>query len=159
MEIECLGCRATLRVDDKFIGRPARCPHCGYIQTVQNPSEDASVTGEQPGFPGPEKFSREEVRRSVAGPHEFDLPEPSSRGRGVVLLVMGLMGLGCSCPVFSIAAWVMSAKDLDAMRSGHLHSSGQDATRYAYWLGFVGSVLWITIAVVISLVLLIRAGR
>lgn len=158
MEIECLGCRAVLRVEEKHAGRQARCPHCGYIQTVETPPDSLDQNRFERHQAKNRDSTSEEVRRSSESP-QGQVVARNPSWHLPLLLILGVAGLGCSCPLFSIAAWVMSASDLRAMRLGQLDSARQDTTRVAYWLGLGGSLLWITISVIVSLVLLIRAGR
>jgi hypothetical protein len=39
----CSGCGKTLRVDDEFAGRKARCPVCGSIYSVVSPAQDSDA--------------------------------------------------------------------------------------------------------------------
>lgn len=79
------------------------------------------------------------------------------RHRGSTVLLLGIFGLLCTCPLFSIAAWVMGAKDLGKMRAQVMDPAGFDLTRVGYVLGMLASILWIGVACLIMAVTI--AGR
>ena len=65
--------------------------------------------------------------------------------RGSIVLIFGILGLLLTCPIFSIMAWVMGAKDLAKMRAGVMDPSGRDMTRVGYVLGLLWSLLCILV--------------
>lgn len=74
------------------------------------------------------------------------------RHRAATILLLGIFGLLCTCPLFSIAAWVMGAKDLGKMRAQVMDPAGFDTTRVGYVLGMLASIFWIGIACLIMAV-------
>lgn len=86
---------------------------------------------------------------------EFDdFDDAPSRGRvephrGVVILVLGLLGILMSCGVLSIIAWVMDKGDLEKMKRGRMDREGEGLTRAGYVLGIVGTVLMIIVVVIV----------
>jgi hypothetical protein len=74
--------------------------------------------------------------------------------RGLLVLIMGLMGL-MSCPLFSIAAWVIGSRDLWQMRSGRMDRSGEGLTLAGMVLGILVTVGWILVALAVSVMVLI----
>lgn len=77
--------------------------------------------------------------------------------RGGLILVLGLLGLVMTCPIFSLMAWVMGSGDLREMQAGRMDRSGEGITRLGYILGMLLSLLWIGVAVVILFVILFAA--
>ena len=63
--------------------------------------------------------------------------------RGGVILILGILGLLLTCPILSIMAWVMGAKDLAMMKSGVMDPAGGDMTRVGYFLGLFWSMICI----------------
>ena len=48
IESTCSGCGKKLAVADQYVGRQARCPSCGNIYTVPNPTPAARAGGQEP---------------------------------------------------------------------------------------------------------------
>ena len=44
IDSQCTGCGKTLRVDDEFVGRKARCPVCGIVYVVGGDGRDETTT-------------------------------------------------------------------------------------------------------------------
>ncbi len=63
--------------------------------------------------------------------------------RGALILILGILGLLLTCPILSIMAWVMGAKDLATMKAGVMDPAGRDMTRVGYALGLFWSMLCI----------------
>jgi hypothetical protein len=73
--------------------------------------------------------------------------------RGVLILVLGVLGL-VGCGIFTaIPAWVMGSGDLKAMAAGTMDPSGQSMTNAGRICGMIGTILAI-VAVVVVIVLL-----
>lgn len=71
--------------------------------------------------------------------------------RGAVILILGILGLLLTCPILSIMAWVMGAKDLATMKAGVMDPAGRDMTRVGYALGLFWSMICILFMVGIML--------
>lgn len=50
IDSKCSGCGKTLRVNDEFVGRKARCPACGNVYVVGEGSTNLSVANPNPSF-------------------------------------------------------------------------------------------------------------
>ena len=69
---------------------------------------------------------------------------------------MGIFGLLLTCPILSIMAWVMGAKDLAMMKSGVMDPAGRDMTRVGYFLGLFWSMICI-VAMVATMIFLLTS--
>ena len=87
---------------------------------------------------------------------------PAGRGvephRGVLILVMGILGLVLSCFIFGIIAWVMGKGDLDKMKRGVMDREGETLTRVGYILGIVSVVLTLAGFLIWLLVVVLAIG-
>lgn len=79
--------------------------------------------------------------------------------RGVLILLLGIMGIVTTCPIPSIMAWVMGSYDLGEMHMGRMDDSGQGLTTAGRMLGLVFSMLYIGAAVVGMFVLVFVFAR
>ena len=71
--------------------------------------------------------------------------------RGVLILVLGILGL-VGCGIFTaIPAWVMGAGDLKQIDGGTMDPSGRGLTQAGKILGIIGSLLFILGIVVVIL--------
>jgi hypothetical protein len=71
--------------------------------------------------------------------------------RGVLILVLGILGL-IMCGIFTgIPAWIMGKKDLKAIAAGEMDPAGQGLTKVGYILGII-SVALTAIMVVVGVV-------
>jgi len=67
---------------------------------------------------------------------------PLAPHRGVVILVLGIVGIVC-CVICGIVAWVMGNNDLRQMAEGKMDPSGQGLTQAGKICGIVSVVLTI----------------
>ena len=63
--------------------------------------------------------------------------------RGVLILVLGILGLMTGCGIIGIFAWVMGTRDLGLIRSGRMDKEGEALTKVGYILGIVGTILFL----------------
>ena len=66
--------------------------------------------------------------------------------RGTAVLVLGILGvlsIGCFCPVFGIIAWVMGSTDLREMAAGRMDPAGRGNTSAGKICGMIGTILCI----------------
>jgi hypothetical protein len=68
--------------------------------------------------------------------------QPVRPHRGVVILVLGILGLLC-CFILGIIAWVMGSGDLREMDAGRMDPSGRGLTQAGKICGIISVVLWI----------------
>ena len=73
--------------------------------------------------------------------------------RGVLILVLGILGL-VGCGIFTaIPAWIMGSNDLKAMAAGTMDPSGRSMTNAGKICGMISTIITI-IAVVLVAVLM-----
>jgi hypothetical protein len=92
-----------------------------------------------------------------------DYDDAPSRGRvephrGVLILVMGILGLVMGCVIFGIIAWVMGKGDLDKMKRGLMDKEGESLTRVGYILGIVSTILFVAAILFYVLIFLVVLG-
>jgi len=76
--------------------------------------------------------------------------------RGVLILVLGIIGIVC-CFICGIVAWVMGNNDLREMAAGRMDREGQGLTQAGKICGMIGVILAI-IALVIQVLMLLLGG-
>lgn len=62
--------------------------------------------------------------------------------RGVLILVLGLVGFLVGCPLFSLMAWVMGNGDLAKMHRGQMDKEGLGLTNAGRVLGMILTIIW-----------------
>ncbi len=72
--------------------------------------------------------------------------------RSMMILILGIISVTVFAPA-GIAAWIMGAKDLAAMRAGRMDRAGKENTRIGYILGIVGTCLFVVGIIVFVCVL------
>jgi hypothetical protein len=151
IELSCSGCGQTLRVADEHAGKMARCPKCGTVVSV--PAANAGTTATVPPQPMPDFLQPaaaanpfgerpEAAGNPYASPLSVSPPAAAPRQphRGGMILTFGLLGLLCCFPL-GIAAWIMGAADLKAIRAGVMDPSGESLTQAGMVIGIISVVL------------------
>ena len=82
--------------------------------------------------------------------------QPLRPHRGVLILVLGILGIVC-CLICGIVAWVMGNGDLREMDAGRMDPSGRGLTQAGKICGIISVVLAI-LGIVMWLVMMIVAG-
>ncbi len=77
--------------------------------------------------------------------------------RGVLILVLGILGIVC-CFICGIIAWVMGNNDLREINVGRMDPSGRGLTQAGKICGMVGVILWIVGIAIQLLFLLLGVG-
>jgi hypothetical protein len=77
--------------------------------------------------------------------------------RGILILVLGILGFVIGCPLFGIFAWVMGNNDLQKMRAGLMDPEGKGLTQAGKILGIVHLCLWGLM--IVFFMILVVAGR
>ena len=77
--------------------------------------------------------------------------------RGVLILVLGIIGIVC-CFITGIIAWVMGNNDLREIDAGRMDPTGRGLTQAGKICGMVGVILWIVMLVIQVLVMLLGGG-
>ena len=78
--------------------------------------------------------------------------------RGVLILVLGILGLMMSCGVLSIIAWIMGKRDLGLIQRGYMDKEGEALTKVGYILGIVGTILFMIVLLFIAAYIVIVAA-
>ena len=76
--------------------------------------------------------------------------------RGVMILVMGIVGLVVCAPV-GIAAWIMGRQDLAKMDAGQMDPEGRQLTNIGKILGIIATVL-IAIGIIMAVISTVLSG-
>lgn len=82
-------------------------------------------------------------------------PAPLERGRGALILVLGILSIVMFGFITGIPAWVMGQTDLRRMREGKVETSDEGLARAGMILGIIATVLS---ALVLLLIILIVVG-
>ena len=94
----------------------------------------------------------------IQGPAEVQpvAQQPLAPHRGVVVLVLGILGL-VVCFICGIIAWVMGNNDLRQMDAGAMDPSGRGLTQAGKICGMISCILAI-IGIVIWLIVVVLMG-
>ena len=76
--------------------------------------------------------------------------------RGVLILVLGILGIVC-CFICGIIAWVMGNGDMREMDAGRMDPSGRGLTQAGKICGMI-SVILLIVGIVIQIIILILGG-
>ena len=77
--------------------------------------------------------------------------------RGVLILVLGILGIVC-CFICGIIAWVMGNNDLREIDAGRMDPSGRGLTQAGKICGMVGVILTIVAIVIQVIFMLLGVG-
>lgn len=77
--------------------------------------------------------------------------------RGVLILVLGILGIVC-CFICGIIAWVMGNNDMREMDTGRMDPSGRGLTQAGKICGMVGVILTIVAIVMQVIFMLLGVG-
>jgi hypothetical protein len=80
-------------------------------------------------------------------------------GRGVTILVFGILSVVALGPILGIPAWVMGRTDLSKIRAGLVPESESQLTRAGMILGIIGTFYFIVAIVIVVIVLLVHGVR
>ena len=69
-----------------------------------------------------------------------DRPHYEEPHRGVLILVLGIVGL-VACPIVGVAAWIMGKGDLRAIDEHRMDPEGRQLTQVGMILGIVATIL------------------
>ncbi len=81
---------------------------------------------------------------------------PLKPHRGVLILVLGILGIVC-CFICGIVAWVMGNGDLREMAAGRMDPSGQGLTQAGKICGMI-SVILLIVVIVIQIIMVLLGG-
>jgi hypothetical protein len=74
--------------------------------------------------------------------YDDDRPPGVEPHRGVLILVLGILGL-MVCGLLGIFAWMFGKRDLDLMKRGLMDKEGEALTKVGYILGIVATILFL----------------
>ncbi len=77
--------------------------------------------------------------------------------RGVLILVLGILGIVC-CFICGIIAWVMGNNDMREIDAGRMDPTGRGLTQVGKICGIVGVILWIVMIVINLIFMLLGMG-
>jgi len=141
-----------LRSDSQPEWRPAD-EYFGILSTTGttppvNPFAAGGTTSASPFAAG----GRAAGRPAVAGRERGGwTPSGSSFAvphRGVLVLILGILGWCFFCPILAVIAWVMGSSDLREMSCGRMDPNGRGMTQAGQVLGMVYTLLWIGLFVI-----------
>ncbi|MEW4565913.1 DUF4190 domain-containing protein [Bremerella sp. JC770] len=76
--------------------------------------------------------------------------------RGVLILVLGILGL-IACCFCAPVAWYMGSQDMAEIEAGRMDPEGRQMTQIGMILGMVGVGLWV-LGIIIQVAVLVLAG-
>lgn len=106
----------------------------------------------------PFKADAAHERAFASDGHAARRPSYVEPHRGVLILVLGILGWVISCPLLSVIAWWLGTTDLYAMRDGRMDPSGQGLTQAGQILGMVHTIVSILVVAVVLFVFLVMAA-
>ena len=159
IEFKCQNCQKTLRVADEFAGKKARCPNCQTILLVESDTETVEPTSVQPPVPSTPQPPAYGQPRRIPNTSPFATDNPysdpfeqyqsptrqRSRGephRGGLVLVLGILSIGCCFLIPGILALVFGLNDLKAMKEGRMDDEGHDVTLAGTVLAGITTVIY-----------------
>ena len=74
-------------------------------------------------------------------PNPYPAQQPSASNQAIMALVMGILGIFCSCGLFSIIAWILGTQELKAIREGRSPATGEGISKAAQVLGILGTLI------------------
>jgi hypothetical protein len=149
--LNCPQCRRLLRVTEELIGRPVKCPVCGFTFSVPAAGEGpqpVTEVSETYGSPAPNPLPGQDQSgwNADQGREERPWEEPGRRDaephRGGLVLALGILSIvtGVFGLPLGLAAWIMGRRDLGKMRANRMDREGKGVTEAGMICGMVGTV-------------------
>ena len=76
--------------------------------------------------------------------------------RGVLVLILGILGWLAFCPLFGVFAWIMGAADMREIQAGRMDPSGRGLTQAGMILGMIQTLIAIGGLVIFLFAALVR---
>lgn len=135
IQFPCTHCKTILRIEERHIGKQARCPQCQTLNLVvesmqfpENESEQAAPTN---------LYSTDFSATSSTSPRN---QQPHRAG---LILALGIASLACNfCLIPSILAWILGKQDIRKMDQGIMDSEGRGMTQAGMIMGMVITFLF-----------------
>jgi hypothetical protein len=80
-------------------------------------------------------------------PGSYPAQPSSTSNQAVFALVLSILGIVCSCGIFSLIGWILGSQELRAIRQGRAPVGGEGIAKAAQILGILGTVLMIAILI------------
>lgn len=80
-------------------------------------------------------------------PNPYPAQQPSASNQAILALVMSILGIFCSCGIFSIIGWIMGSQELKAIREGRSPAGSEGVAKAAQILGILGTLITLAILV------------
>lgn len=80
-------------------------------------------------------------------PESYPAQQPSASNQAITALVLSILGIVCSCGIFSIIGWVLASQELKAIRAGRAPAAGEGITKVAQILGILGTILMVAVII------------
>jgi len=117
-------------------------PHAPGVATSERSVRDT------PGFcaalDGGKLWRPRPGRHPTPGTNPFMAPH-----RGVLILVLGILGLVLMCPLLAPMAWIMGKADIDEIDAGRMDPEGRGLTQAGMVLGIAATLLIILVLVIL----------
>lgn len=84
--------------------------------------------------------------------------QSQEEGRGVLILVLGILGIAVLGPILGIPAWIMGRNDLKRIQEGRIPSSERALTKAGMILGIISTVLFGLVLALFFIILVINIG-
>jgi hypothetical protein len=97
-----------------------------------------------------------EEQQEVAAAPPTQPQMPLKPHRGVLILVLGILGIVC-CFILGIIAWVMGNGDLREIDAGRMDPTGRGLTQAGKICGMIGVILSI-IYIIINIIMVLLGG-
>lgn len=78
-------------------------------------------------------------------PDSYPAQQPSASNQAIMALVLSILGIVCSCGIFSIIGWILASQELKAIRAGRSPAAGEGISKVAQILGIIGTILMVVV--------------
>jgi hypothetical protein len=76
-------------------------------------------------------------------PNPYPAQQPSASNQAIMALVLGILGIFCSCGPLSIIAWILGTQELKAIAQGRSPAAGEGISKAAQILGILGTLIMV----------------
>jgi uncharacterized membrane protein YjgN (DUF898 family) len=116
-----------------------RCSQCGATNAA-----GAKFCGSCGAVIPPPAYNPPPPPSNYIGPNPQPVPPPAgSNSKAVIALVLGIASVFC-CGIFTgIPAAILGKMEMDAIKQGRSPESNMGMAKAGFWIGIVGSVLFI----------------
>ncbi len=146
IDTNCPSCGRLLRVGDEHAGRQARCPMCNTIYVIPEHAAatvESSAAAQPPPKRNPfaDRDDEPPWAKAATGSFAPGMGNHYTPHRGVLILVLGVLGWAFGCFLLGAFAWVMGNADLREMDQGRMDPAGRGLTQAGRILGMIQTLL------------------